>query len=152
MTYMYYSLYKWNILTYSGNGQNDGSSSVEQGQVIAWKFTQLTHEPFASQSTQYLLSSSRSICIKRFWHFSCICLERSFSMRDVIFVQWWGLTPNTVQSNVFFVERWPHARTVKYVVCSNGQRTPPIVQLVIHWTSCSWRNFIGSYALISRTK
>lgn len=43
-------------------------------------------EPFASQSTQYLLSSSRSICVSRFWHFSCICLARSFSWRDVIFV------------------------------------------------------------------
>jgi len=45
-----------------------------------------TDEPFASQSTQYLLSSSRSICVSRFWHFSWICLARSFSWRDVILV------------------------------------------------------------------
>lgn len=42
------------------------------------------NKPFASQSTQYLLSSSRSICVSRFWHFSWICLARSFSWRDVI--------------------------------------------------------------------
>lgn len=41
--------------------------------------------PFASQSTQYLLSSSRSICVSKVWHLSCICFARSFSTRDVIF-------------------------------------------------------------------
>lgn len=37
--------------------------------------------PFASQSTQYLLSSSRSINVNRLWHFSCTNFARSLSLR-----------------------------------------------------------------------
>lgn len=37
--------------------------------------------PFASQSTQYLLSSSRSITVSRVWHFSCTNFVRSLSFR-----------------------------------------------------------------------
>jgi len=55
-----------------------------------------TDEPFASQSTQYLLSSSRSICVSKFWHFSWICLARSFSWRDVILVVVAAASPSSL--------------------------------------------------------
>lgn len=47
--------------------------------------------PLASQSTQYLLSSSRSICVSIVWHFSCINFVRSLSFRVLIFTRWFGI-------------------------------------------------------------
>uniref|UniRef100_A0A2M4D6T9 Putative secreted protein n=1 Tax=Anopheles darlingi TaxID=43151 RepID=A0A2M4D6T9_ANODA len=49
------------------------------------KFQDAQRGPFASQSTQYLLSSSRSIFVSSIWHFSCICFCRSVSFFLLIF-------------------------------------------------------------------
>ena len=119
----YTVMYKNALLQYSQRTDRIMGVHRSNSNKTSLKNIQLTHEPFASQSTQYLLSSSRSISIKRFWHFSCICLERSFSRRDVIFVQWRVfLHTGSKQCFLLAMQCWTHMRAVKWYAVMVSER------------------------------